>query len=138
MLWLSHRRIFTYFKSADSELLLLNLVLMFFVVLVPFAMRVLNYGYLRPALDVFALIEIGAFVLSSIIWRYGSSPNRHLLRSNVSPKIDNWFSNQGFITAGIFVLSIFLAYVNPYLTLTCWLLTFPINNILHRRFTKNA
>jgi uncharacterized membrane protein len=138
LLWLSHRRIFSYIKSTDGELLFLNLVLLFFIVLIPFATRVFNYGYLRPALDVFALILVGAFLTYSVIWRYASRPDRHLLNARVSPKINRWFSNRGFIAAGIFVLSIFVAYVNPYLTIACWLSVFPIMVIGDTRNTKVA
>jgi uncharacterized membrane protein len=139
MLWLSHHRIFSYIKSTDAVLLSLNLVLLFFVVLVPFATRVLNYGYLQPALDVFALIQVGALLMNSIIWRYASRPDRHLLLdSRISPKTKEWLSNRGFVGAFIFVLSIFLAYVNPYITIACWLSVFPLIVLLDRKYTKQT
>jgi uncharacterized membrane protein len=136
MLWLSHHRIFGYIKSTDAGLLTLNLVFLFFVVLVPFATRVLNYGYLLPALEVFALIQIGALLMQSIIWKHASRPDRNLLRSLLSPKTTEWLANRGFFAASIFVLSIFFAYLNAYAAIACWLSVFPLIVLLDRKYTK--
>ena len=126
VLWMQHHRMFRYIKSCDGGLIRLNLVLLFFVVLIPFALRVLNYGFLRLALDVFASVNIGASLTTSLIWWYASRPERHMLYEDVSHATQEWLWYRGFIAAGIFVVSIFLAFVNPYLTLASWLLVFPI------------
>jgi len=137
-LWQWHQRIFSYIKWSDLGLIRLNLVLLFFVVLIPFATRVLNYGFLRLALDVFAMVFIGASLMTSIIWKYASSQSHHLLCEGVSQKTNEWLSNRGFISAAIFVLSIFLAFVNPYLTIACWLSVLPIAFVLDRRYSKTS
>jgi uncharacterized membrane protein len=136
MQWMSHHRAFRYIKSSDSGLLRLNLALLFFIVLIPFATRVLNYGFLRLALDFFASIQIGASLMSSIIWMYVSNPSRHLLDERVSQETNRWLSNRGFISAAIFAISIFCAFVNPYITLALWILVFPILLSLDRRHSK--
>ena len=136
MLWLSHHRIFRYVKSSDSGLLPLNLVLLFFIVLIPFATRVLNYGFLPLALDVFSSILIGASLMSSIIWAHASSPERHLLDEQVSKETIKWLTNRGFLSAAIYSLSLFLAFVDPYLTLASWLSVFPVVVLLDRRYIK--
>jgi len=136
-LWVIHHRIFSYIKRIDSGLLRLNMVYLFFIVLVPFALRVLNYGFLRVALDVFALILIGASLMSSILWRYVSNPERNLLyEDSVSKETSDWLSNRGFIGASIFLLSIFFAFVNPYITLAIWFLEYPLLIVLDRRYIR--
>jgi hypothetical protein len=105
-------------------------------VLVPFATRVLNYGFLRIALDVFALILIGASLMSSILWRYVANTERHLLYEDVPPQTISWMSIRGFIGASVFLLSIFFAFVNPYITLGLWFLEFPILVLLDRRYGR--
>jgi len=135
LLWLSHHRLFRYIKTSDAGLLWLNLVLLFFVVLIPFAVRVLNYGYYPIALDVYASILIGTFIMYSIIWRYASHPNRNLLDDErISPKTRTWLSFRGFFAASIFVLSLFLAYVDPYVTLASWLSVLPLLVYLDRKY----
>jgi len=136
MCWVSHHRIFSYVARTDSGLLRLNLIYLFFIVLIPFATRVLNYGFLRVALDVFALILIGASLMSSVLWRYVSNPERHLLYEGVSQDTTTWLSNRGFVGASVFLVSIFFAFVNPYITLALWFLEFPILILLDRRFGR--
>lgn len=136
--WLSHHRIFSYIKHVDSGLVRLNLIYLFFIVLIPFALRVLNYGFLRVAVDVFALILIGSSLMSSIMWRYVSNPEHHLLYEDVPQDTSDWLSNRGFIGASVFVLSIFFAFINPLITLTLWFLEFPILIILDRRYAKKS
>jgi uncharacterized membrane protein len=137
LLWLSHHRIFRYIKSSDGGLLILNLVLLFFVVLVPFATRVFNYGFLPTALLVYALIQIGAFIMNSIIWKYAIAPKRHLLDERVSHKTTRWLLIRGFLVSAIFAGSIPLGYVSPYLSLGAWFAVFPIVIVLDRRYTKH-
>ena len=134
MFWVSHHRIFSYIKKYDPGLARLNLIFLFFIVLVPFATRVLNYGFLRVALDVFASVFVGASLMISLIWKYASAPSRHLLYDGVSQRITNWLSNRGFITASFFVLSIFFAFINSYLTLATWLIVFPVLIGLDKRY----
>jgi len=114
------------------------MVFLFFIVLIPFATRVFNYGFLRIALDVFALILIGASLMTSVIWRYAASPDRHLLYDGVSQNLTEWLSNRGFVEACLFLLSIFFAFVNPYITLAVWLSAFPIQLLLDRHYTKRT
>lgn len=134
--WMSHHRVFSYIKSSDSGLMRLDLVLLFFVVLIPFATRVLNYGFLRIALDVFALIMIGATLMTSVIWRYAANPQRQLLYEDVSQRTKEWLSNRGFVGAFVYLVSMFFAFVNPYITLALWLLQLPILIVLDNRLLK--
>lgn len=136
VVWLMHRRIFRYIKSSDSGLARLNLVLLFFIVLVPFATRVLNYGFLRVALDFFALIQIGDSLMTSILWRYASQPGLHLLYAGVPQNTIKWLSNRGFLSSAIFVASIFFAFVNLYLTLASWFSVFPTMQIVDIHYSK--
>ena len=138
MLWFTHHRIFSYIKNFDAGIARLNLVLLFFVVLVPFATRVLNYGFLRIAVDVFALIQIGAFLTTSIIWRYASDPDRHLLYESVPQNVIKWLSGRGFVAATIYVLSMFVGFLDPNVTVVIWLAIFPILIALDRHFTKRT
>jgi uncharacterized membrane protein len=133
MLWLSHNRIFRYIRYSDPGLFVLDLLILFFVVMVPFATRVLNYGLLPVAVDVYALIQIGALLTTSVIWRYASRADRHLLGGEVSRKVSDWLANRGFLAAAVFTLSIFLAFISPYLSVAAWLSVLPGLVILDRR-----
>ena len=136
--WLSHHRIFRYIKTSDPGLLALNLALLFFVVLIPFATRVLNYGFLPVALIVYALIQIGALVMDSIIWKYASRDGSHLLDAQISSNTKRWLSMRGYVGSVIFALSILIAFVNPDLSVVSWLMAAPILVILDRRYSKRT
>jgi uncharacterized membrane protein len=73
--WLSHSTITEYLERADSVLLRLNLLLLFFVSLLPFPTHMLS-EYLhdipaeRVAVTIYGLNLIAMVALTSILWRY--------------------------------------------------------------------
>ena len=78
--WLSHSTITEYLDRADSVLLRLNLLLLFFVSLLPFPTHMLS-EYLhdisaeRIAVTVYGLNLIAIAGLTSILWRYAVAEN---------------------------------------------------------------
>jgi len=132
--WIAHHRIFRYIRSFDNGLLSLNLLYLFFIVIIPFATRVLDsYETTQVAILVFAVPQIGASLMNSIVWRYASN-NRRLVDEHVSQRTIRWFWLRGVFSATAFALSVLLAFITPYLTLASWFTIPPVLQYLDRRY----
>src|SRR5260370_18028703 len=83
IMWINHHRLFTYIKRTDTILMLLNLLLLFMIVFVPFPTALLAQQYIsHPDLHVPALVYNGLFILLSVffnlLWLYAAHENRLL------------------------------------------------------------
>jgi uncharacterized membrane protein len=75
VIWLGHSAITDYLERVDATLLRLNLLLLFFVCLLPFATGLLaefidQEGAERVASTVYGLLLLLCSVLLSVLWRY--------------------------------------------------------------------
>jgi len=137
ILWLGHHRIFRYIRSSDSGLLILNLVFLFFVVLVPFSTRILDaYTHVPLSSILFALILTGASLMTALIWRYASNRSRHLMSEGTSPLLVRWLWVHSLVAPAIFCLSMALALVNTYAPIVSWLAIFPVLMLVDRHYRK--
>ena len=132
--WLAHHRIFRYIRSFDNGLLTLNLLYLFFIVIIPFATRVLDsYETTQVAILVFAVPQVGASLMNSILWRYASN-NRRLVDDRVSRRTIRWFWLRGLFSATVFALTVLLAFITPYLALASWFAIPLVLQYLDRRY----
>jgi len=137
LLWLSHHRIFQYIKSSDTRLLSLNLLFLFFVVLIPFATRVLEeYESVQLAILLFAIPQIGASSMNSIIWRHATRSD--LTDERTSQRTIRWFWLRGLLGALMFALSVLLAFIQTDIAVASWFAIPPALVLLDRRFGRRA
>jgi len=135
LLWMAHHRIFQYIKASDVGLLTLNLVFLFFIVLIPFVTRVLDsYESVQVALLVFVAPIVGASLTNGLIWKHASSAD---LVDETAPKgARKWFRIQGPVTSAMFALSILLSFVETYLTVASWFVIVLGIHLLERRYKR--
>ena len=78
---------FTHIKRSNNGLLVRNLVLLFGVTAVPYPTAVLAAHLGQPGQRTATLLFNGTFIFIAIffnlLWRYASSPHRHLLAHDV-------------------------------------------------------
>lgn len=136
--WVGHNRVFRYIKKADNRLLWLNLIFLFFIVLLPFGTRVLEgFNSLQAAVMVYALINIGAGFASIAMWGYASS-GRRLVDSELPNRTVRWHQARGLIAVATFAVSIPLAYVANFLAPISWALMIVILIVFDRKFYKQG
>jgi len=134
--WLGHHHVFRYIKRSDERLLMLNLLFLFFIVLIPFATRVLDsFESLPLAVAVYALVQVGASLIIPLIWRYAAS-GRRLIDERVSQRMIRWFGIRGFVIAVMFAVSIPFAFVYSRLPIFWWLAILPVIIVLDRRYGR--
>jgi len=136
--WLGHHHVFRYIKRSDERLLMLNLLFLFFIVLIPFATRVLDsYESLPLAVAVYALVQVGASLIIPLIWRY-ASVGRRLIDERVSQRMIRWFGIRGFVIAAMFAASIPFAFIYSRLPVVWWLAILPVIIVLDRRYGRET
>lgn len=135
MMWRAHHLIFRHIKYSDTGLLMLNLLFLFFIVLIPFSTRVLDSYSISLAVVLYASVLIGASLTNAFIWRYASSGHR-LIDKGISQSTIRRLWIRSFVAPAIFAVSILLAFVNRYLAIVSWLTVFPATLLLDRRLAK--
>jgi uncharacterized membrane protein len=131
--WIAHHRNFRYIKRYDGILIWCNLILLMFITLVPFITNLnMNYGNLQIAVVISAIFySIPGFAMS-ILWLH-SSKNHLLIDKKLSEQMIKLTRNRNFIAPFVFVTSIPLSYIHPYLTLVFWLMMIPLRIVLGRK-----
>jgi len=135
--WLGHHHIFRSINRSDEGLLTLNLLFLFFIVLIPFATRVLDsYESLPLAVAVYALVQVGASLLNLLIWRYASG-GRRLVDERTSQHTIKWFGIRGLVISVMFAVSIPFAFIYSRLPIVWWLAILPVMIVLDRRYGRD-
>jgi len=105
----------------DPRLVWINLLLLLFIVLVPFATKVLDeYGYLQVAVAFYALVNAAAGLMGEAAWIYLSRA-KTLLEEGIPAEMLGWFLRRSLIAPAVFILSIPLSFIAPQLAFISWL-----------------
>jgi uncharacterized membrane protein len=117
--WVVHHRVFDTVKSFDSRLLALNLLYLSFVVLVPFTTEILGeYGNTRAGVVTYAAVIGLAALVNWLMIRYilaaGHVEEEHRPRTAV------FAGMSGLINPGVFLVSIPVALISPYIAIGMW------------------
>lgn len=122
--WLNHRRIFSYLGRIDRPLEFLNLVLLLFIVLIPYPTALLGH-YLQVGHDAqIAATALGAVMTAmaaafTAMWTYATG-HPAVLRDGVDPaaaKKTRWRYGLGLL---MYAASIGLAWLSPLLVLVLY------------------
>lgn len=132
--WISHHRKFRYIRHYDSNLRILNLLLLMAIAFIPFPSSVLSeYGY-RTATVFYALTIIVCGLMSVALWWYAT---RH--EQLIDAQMDAGMRRQQFLsplsTIAIFALSIGIAFINNDLARFSWLLILPVSLYMRRKMS---
>lgn len=120
--WIGHHRKFHFIKRSDPMLIRLNLLFLMIVAFVPFPSAIISEFSGRTATIFYAIIMLLASLCMAALW-WHASRNNHLVDHNLSKDERRRQLNAPLITAGIFLASIGIAYVNPNISKIVWLLS---------------
>lgn len=134
--WLSHRRMFSFIPTLDLVLVRLNIVFLFFIVLMPFPTYLLGiYGNHLSVVVFYALILTMSSLLLFFLWQYASK-NHRLIEPDLSKHIIEYLSVRNLIVPATFLVSIPIALVNPLLAMISWgslLVSLPLVKMKYRK-----
>jgi uncharacterized membrane protein len=131
--WLSHHRNCRYIKRYDGILIWCNLILLMFITMIPFITNLnMHYGNLQIAVIISAVFySMPGFVIS-ILWLH-SSKNHLLIDKKLSKHITTLTRNRNLIAPLVFVTSIPLSFIHPFVAIFFWLTMIPLRIIVSRR-----
>ena len=130
--WMGHHRIFRSLQRVNAPLLAINLALLGFIALLPFPTEILGrYGDTRLATIIYAA-AIGAVGSTSVLlWWYMNHAGLSTPIPAERVRID---MVRGAIAPAVFALSIPIAFVDEGLAKVVWILIWPINVFVNRRY----
>jgi uncharacterized membrane protein len=117
--WVVHHRVFETVKSFDGRLLALNLLFLSFVVLVPFTTEILGeYGNTRAGVVTYAGVLGLAALVNWLMIRYILTAGH--VHEEHRPVTALFGGRMGLLNPTVFLLSIPVALINPYVAIGMW------------------
>lgn len=133
MLWLRHHRLLSRVRQLDTTALVLNLVLLAFIVLMPFSTEVMGrYGDTAIATTIYAVnISLEAIAFAALWWYCAQ---REMLGEPLTPEQTRLELLVRAMVPAVFLVSIPLAFfVSPTVAACSWVLSIPAQGLLERR-----
>ncbi|MDQ6660256.1 MAG: TMEM175 family protein [Chloroflexota bacterium] len=138
--WTTHQRTFQYIQRSDTVLIWLNIFFLMNVAFLPIPTKVIQlYGDHQAAV----IFYIGSLtipaLLSVLLWWYATYDHR-LVDKHLDAALIRHQLQRSLIAPIIFLLSIGLSFISPYLTEASWLLIGVViiihERLYHRRIAK--
>jgi len=131
--WTGHHRNFRFIRRYDGLMIWCNLILLMFITLVPFITNLnIKYGNLQIVVVISAIFySIPGFAITAL-WQH-SSKDHLLVDKNLSKDMIKLTRNLNLVAPLVFIASIPLSYINPYLTILFWLTMIPFRFFVSRR-----
>ncbi len=119
--WIAHHRTFEHIIRHDSRLMWLNLAFLLVISLLPFPTAILGeYGDNSEAVALYGFSMGLSGALLMAVWAYATDGKRLVPKSLPDSEIQRTRA-RGTATAGIFLLSAPLAFIDPTLAMLSWL-----------------
>lgn len=134
--WMEHHAIFGYLRHWAPGLLRINLILLMFVVLLPFSTDLMSeYGNSVIANVFYDINMVVVALLLSLLWFYASY-HKNLVDESVGPALRRHLLASNLNTALIFLISIGIAFINISASKFFYLALIPNEIVLGRIMRK--
>lgn len=137
--WMNHHRKFTVIRRYDVRLQWLNLLLLFFIALLPMPTSLLSdYGARTSPWPVvlYAVVTAGVYITLSLIWRHAWRTG--LIAPEVDTELYRYVLHGARPVPVVFLGSVPLAFLSPELAAYSWLLLVPVLPTARRLRRRNA
>ncbi len=124
--WISHHRLFEYIRTYNRGLMWINLVFLFLVAIIPFPTAVIGrFPAVLPSVVLYASVVVCLSLVRVWFWWYVCY-RAHLVDPGLDPRLKRYELVRPFWTAGVFGISILIAFWNPAWAMNFWLVLIPI------------
>jgi uncharacterized membrane protein len=135
--WLAHHRIFHHIRVYDRRMLLINLLILMWIVLMPFSSSLIGeYENLQLPVIVYAVHNILTQLTLSWLWRHAPKDGR-LVKTDLDPRAVRYNNLRALFLPTVFVLSIGMTFISAEITRVSWLLAFLAGPVL-QRYTRRS
>lgn len=119
--WTTHQRIFQYIERTDTVLTWLNIFFLLNVSFLPVPTKVLELYGDQQAAVIFYVVSLAITALFPlVIWWYATWHYR-LVDKQLAPRLIRYHLQRSLIAPSIFLLSVSLSFISPYLAEFSWL-----------------
>ncbi|MEJ2710994.1 MAG: TMEM175 family protein [Anaerolineales bacterium] len=126
LFWMSHHRMFEYIHTYNQGLIWINLIFLFLVAFIPFPTALIGRFPAEFSSVVFyAAVLVCLSLVRVWLWWYVYY-RAHLIRPNTNPRAGRYELTRALLTAGVFGISILIAFWNPGWAMNFWILLLPI------------
>lgn len=131
--WISYHQIFNHIVGSHAIIVWLNLVFLFFITIIPFAVDLqVDYGFYQIIFIVYALVLTMAGSSLTLIWLHASK-NRLIDESLNHTEIQNTLL-ESTLTPSVFAISILVSIIDIQIAYYFWITIIPAKIILRRKF----
>jgi uncharacterized membrane protein len=131
--WISYHQIFNHIVGSHAIIVWLNLVFLFFITIIPFAVDLqVDYGFYQIIFIVYALVLTMAGSSLTLIWLHASK-NRLIDESLNHTEIQNILL-ESTLTPSVFAISILVLIIDIQIAYYFWITIIPAKIILRRKF----
>lgn len=135
--WVAHHRYFRYIKRYDERLIAVNLLMLFFIALIPFTTTVLGeYGNLAGGIWLYAVNMLLLGLSGAWLWHHATTGHR-LTDPDLAPKLVRYIQWRAMTTPIAAIIVIGLSFFIGGWASIGWFSTFALQHWLARRFKVN-
>jgi len=136
LFWVAHHWDIDHIKRYDRTLLWINLMFLLCISLLPFTTALVGaYGNLTLGWGIYAVNMALIGIMLCVFWSYAVS--HHFIDPDILPRLARYVTIRHLILPLIFITSIVLAQINPFMAQLSPLLSFPIQFALERAMLKS-
>jgi len=136
--WISYHRTIHFIKRYDRRLISFNLLFLMFIVLLPFPNDLIGkYPGNQSAVIIYAVLLIFTGISMLLLWVHASRRYR-LVDETLPPKFIRDLTLRLCISPSIFLISIPISFINPFVSMVLWFFGFPIRIYFERTHLTNT
>ena len=135
--WISYHQIFNFIIGSHMAIVYLNLLFLLFITLLSISTSlVINYATYQIPFIIYCIVVVLTSSLLAVIWRYASKDYR-LIDKNVNPLFIKGVLIKLISIPIIFVISIFISFVDVNIAQYFWLIIMPVSITIKRKYPAN-
>jgi uncharacterized membrane protein len=135
--WISYHQIFNFIIGSHMAIAYLNLLFLLFITLLSISTSlVINYATYQIPFIIYCIVVVLTSSLLAVIWLYATKDYR-LIDKNVNPLFIKGVMIKLISIPIIFVISIFISYVDVNIAQYFWLIIIPVSITIKRKYPAN-
>jgi uncharacterized membrane protein len=133
--WISYHQIFNHIVGSHGVIVWLNLVFLFFITLIPFAVDLqVDYGFYQVIFILYALVLTAAGLSLTLIWLHARK--NKLVDKTMSRTEIQHVLLESVLVPSVFVISILVSIIDLQVAYYFWMVIIPAKIIIRKKYTK--
>ena len=135
--WISYHQIFNHIEGSHGVIVWLNLVFLFFITIIPFAVDLqVDYGFYQVIFILYALVPTLAGLTLTLIWLHARK--HRLIENTVSHTEIQDVVLESILLPSVFVISILISIVDLQIAYYFWIVIIPAKVIIRKRYRQQT